>query len=187
MNDWSDIQKWRMDLLKSAISFTVAAVVSLFIIDTVQANRAQEKARAEAYYATRLKALEDFRASTVAYDLAAHTAYAELYQWKSKVKTPAMLRYEQEAYPSWWLSIENIQHLFPTHVADAQTLAAKGQERHSMYDRLVDKRLDTTGVAAIDPWSTRKEFNELSESMRKARTELIAKLQGSMFPSSLSK
>lgn len=62
---WSDWQKWWMDLAKSAITFSVAATVSLLVIDKIQQERAEKRAhikvKEDALLATRLKALEEFR------------------------------------------------------------------------------------------------------------------------------
>jgi hypothetical protein len=184
---WSDEKKWWMELLKGAISFTVAAFVSITLIDNVQANRQIEKARADAYYSARLKALEDFRAASVTYDLAAHTAYTELYQWKSKEKTPAMLKYEQEAYPRWLLALETLENLYPNISADTKLLDAKAFARHKLYDTLVDTRLDGIMTTPIDPWAKRHDFNSISEVMRTKRAELISKLQKSLFPALFEK
>jgi hypothetical protein len=102
MNDkWSDAKKWGMDLLKSAITFTVAALVSLFVIDHIQEQRIQRKARADAAYTAKLKALEEFRLATVQYDIAADAAFASLFEWGTREKSAPMLRYEQDAFPKW--------------------------------------------------------------------------------------
>lgn len=182
-DQWSDAKKWRMDLAKNAVSFSVAAVLSLFVLDRVQEQRAQDKARADSFYSTRLKSLEDFRTATVAYDLAAHIAYTDLYEWKTRIKTPAMLRYEQEAYPRWFLSLETVQHLFPKQASDIQALTILAAQRHNLYDTLVDERLDSKEpTKPIDPWAKRVEFNQLGGASREARAKLIAKLQSSLFP-----
>lgn len=181
--DWSDSTKWKMDLVKSAVTFTVAALVSLVVFDKIQEWRVERKARADAFYAARLKSLEELRSATVAYDLAAHTAYTDLYEWKTRIKTASMLRYEQDSYPRWVLSLETVQLLFPTSGGDVQRLVENANERHKVYDTFVDKRLDNQkNIAKIDPWAGRADFNKLSKTGAELRAGLIAKLQASLFP-----
>ena len=144
--DWSDSRKWQMDLLKSAIAFTLAGVVSLFVVDKLQAERATEKARADAFYTTRLKALDDFRTASVKYDLAGHTAYTELYQWHGKEKVKAMLLYEQESYPTWKLSLETIAQLFPSQSKNVDAILYTNRKRDAIYRVWLNWRLDAKEV-----------------------------------------
>lgn len=64
---WSDWRKWGMDLVKSAITFSVAAAVSLLVIDKIQQSRADERARIkvkeDALLAARLKVLAELRST----------------------------------------------------------------------------------------------------------------------------
>ena len=184
---WSDGKKWRMDLLKSVIAFGVGALISLLVIEQIQYARAVAKAKEDAFYSVRLKALGDFRQSAVAYDLAAHSAYTDLYQWKDKIKTAAMLRYEQDAYPTWQLACETVLHLFPESKSPMAQYQEKNKQRHALYDRLVDQRLDGTDETPINPWVHRKNFDALTEEMATIRSQLIHAVQKQLFPSLDSK
>lgn len=172
-----------MDLLKSGITFTIAALVSLFLIDHIQEQRVQNKAKADAAYASRLKALADIRLATVQYDAAADAAFADLFQWSERQKTPAMVRYEQEAYPQWQAAVETAAHLFPQQSAEISKLAGVARKRHSIYDRLVDERLDSKeAFKLVNPWPVRDEFKLLSDQLVTLRAELVTQLQAAVFP-----
>jgi len=181
--DWSDLKKWRMDLLKSGITFTIAALASVFVIDHIQEQRIQNKAKADAAYTTRLKALADIRLATVQYDAAADAAFADLFQWSDRVKTPAMVRYEQEAYPKWMAAVETASHMFPQQSAEIGKLISTAQKRHAIYDKLVDERLDSKeATKMVDPWPVRGQFKLLSAQLMTSRTELVKQLQSAVFP-----
>lgn len=184
---WSGNKKWRMDLLKSVIAFTGGALISLFVIEQIRYHRLVAKAREDAFYAVRLKSLSDFRQSTVAYDLTAHTAYTDLYQWKDKIKTIAMLKYEQDAHPTWQLAYETVLHLFPESKSAMDRYREKNKQRHALYDRLVDQRLDGNDTTAIEPWRHRKEFDQLTEEMGAIRSQRVEVSQKQLFPPNNSK
>jgi hypothetical protein len=180
--EWSDSKKWKMDLVKSAITFSVAALISLFLIDFVQEQRIQKKARADAEYSARLKALDEFRSTSVHYDAAAHAAFADLFEWKVRLKTPAMVRYEQDAYPKWKASIETTSHMFPEHSADIRSLEKAALARHDIYNTLVDQRLDSREpLKEVNPWPVRGDFHSLSKQSAEARTLVIRALQSAVF------
>ena len=181
--EWSDAKKWQMDLLKSGITFTIAALVSLFLIDHIQERRVANKAKADAAYSARLKALADIRLATVRYDAAADAAFADLFQWSQREKTPAMVRYEQEAYPQWLAAVETAVHLFPQQSPEISKLVAAAQKRHSIYDWLVDERLDSKEVTkSVNPWPVRGDFKVMSEQLVTLRAEVVRQMQAAVFP-----
>jgi hypothetical protein len=181
--EWSDAKKWRMDLLKSGITFTIAALVSLFLIDHIQEQRVANKAKADAAYSARLKALADVRLATVQYDAAADAAFADLFQWSQREKTSAMVRYEQEAYPQWLTALETAVSLFPQQSSEIGKLVRAAQKRHSIYDRLVDERLDSKEVTkSVNPWPVRSDFKVLTDQLVTLRADVVRKLQAAVFP-----
>lgn len=180
--EWSDSKKWWMDLAKSAVSFTFAAFVSLFLIGRLQEARVLEKARGDAFYSARLEALEEFREASVGYDLAAHTAYTELYQWDRSPKSEAMLAYEQDAYPRWFISLETIQFLYPELTDKTESVRRLGQTRHKIYDHMIDAVLDNRSTAQeLQPEQERECFDALGQGSKHARSQLIASIQHSLF------
>jgi hypothetical protein len=180
--EWSESKKWSMDVLKSGITFTIAALVSLFLIDHIQEQRIQNKAKADAAYATRLKALAELRLVTVQYDTAADAAFADLFEWSGRQKTSAMVRYEQEIYPQWLSATETASHMFPLQSAEIANLATTALKRHAIYDKLVDERLDSRDASeSIDPWPVREDFKSLSAQLVTLRSELIGNLQSAVF------
>jgi hypothetical protein len=190
MSDWSDSKKWRMDLLKSAITFSVAALVTLFVVDKIQVRRSFENAQASAYYAERVKALVQLQSETVLYDRSAHTAYTELFQWNSRQKTPAMVEYEQVAYPRWQLVLESAEYLFPNCAGAIQLLRASNDQRHEIYHRFVYTQIDLKHE--ITPewqdkrrnelWAERPEFEKLEKTMATRRVEIVNGIQRTLFP-----
>lgn len=181
---WSDSMKWKMELLKSGITFTIAALISLFVIDYIQDQRVQKKAKADAAYSARLKALDDFRSATVNYDTAAEAAFAALFEWSGREKTAAMIRYEQDAYPKWLSAIETTSHMYPREASEIEKLVLMSTKRHGIYDGLVDQRLDSKDPSKpIDPWAVRTAFHSSSRDLTALRAQIIKSLQSDVFPS----
>src|SRR4051794_28865262 len=95
---WTEMQKWWMDLAKSAITFTVGLIVTLTVVYGIQRKRDEQQKRRDALFALRLAAIDAFQKACVNYELAAVAAYTDLYQWTGKTKTENMQRYEGSAY-----------------------------------------------------------------------------------------
>ncbi|MGY6126831.1 hypothetical protein ACW9YV_15435 (plasmid) [Paraburkholderia strydomiana] len=190
MSDWSDAKKWTMDLIKSGIAFTVAAIVTLFVVNTVQQSQAFENARASAFYTERVTAMRQLQSETVLYDRSAHTAYTELFQWNSKQKTPAMVEYEQVAYPRWQLVLESANYLFPDCEKAIQALRLENEERYEIYHRFVYAQLDSSRAITpewmeerrIELWHARPKFEESEKRMSDMRATIIRGMQQALFP-----
>ncbi|MGV7244385.1 hypothetical protein [Caballeronia sp. M23-90] len=190
MTEWTENKKWCMDLLKNAISFVAAAAITLFVINRVQDSHAFENAKATAYYSERVKALDEFESAALRYDLSAHTAFTDLFEWRSKQKTSAMLKYEQDDYPRWLLALETVQFLFVDCANAVQALEDAGTRRHKIYHDNVVAQVDRNGE--IDEkwrseqvnnlWKARKEFDNLTDDMGQKRKHLVAGIQTSLFP-----
>ena len=106
-----------------------------------------------------------------------------LFEWESRQKTPAMVRYEQNAYPRWLAAVETASHMYPMQAIEISRLAELVAKRHKIYDTLVDSRLDSKEPAKrIDPWPVRSDFRSLSNQLEKSRSNLVKKLQLVVFP-----
>jgi hypothetical protein len=128
-----------------------------------------------------LSSAQEFQKALASYDVAAVSAYTELYQWKGKLKTPAMEWYERQAYAGWIIAIEDIEKRFPSDKSIQKAISelrSANEERHIIYDRWVDRRLDNADNTPIDPKSTREKFNDLSKKVAQLRGEIVEKIEG---------
>ena len=173
---WSDSKHWWMDLLKSAISFSVAGAVTLFVIDAVQLHRTDAKARADAFYQARLKALDDFRSTAIGYDMNARIAFSDLRQVTPSAKTPAMATFENESLVKWAMSLETIAYLFPSLEGKAKALSHLGAQRYRIY-------ADERDTPSRNAQSSQTKFNDITDQIEKARSELVLQIHNSLFPS----
>jgi hypothetical protein len=171
-----------MDLLKTFITFTAGVIVSLFVLDRIQHSRAVDKAKEDAFYQVRIRALDDFRESAVTYDLSAYSAFTDLYQWRGKAKTEAMLRYEQSAFPRLRLARETVALLFPDLAGDMMLYETKTKARHDLYDAIVDTRLDGRDDTALFPDAKRAAFDTLTVETSSLRSQIVQKIASRLFP-----
>lgn len=190
LGEWTDAKKWKMDLVKSALAFSVAAVLTLFVVNKIQEVQALENAKASAFYTERVSAMRQLQSETVIYDRAAHTAYTELYQWSSRQKTPAMVEYEQVAYPRWQLVLESAEYLFPDCQNAIKSLRTLNEQRHEIYHRFVYTQVDYKGEITTawmndrrnELWNERAGFEDLETKMSEARIGIIRGMQQALFP-----
>jgi hypothetical protein len=180
---WGEWTKWWMDLLKWVITFLLGAVLSFFVVDRLQEKRLKERAKADAMFRLRLDALQQFQRALATYDVAALSAYTDLYQWRGKTKTSSMEWYERQAYSGWLVAVDDLDKRFPTCESIQQKLAAlrkANAERHRLYDRWVDKRLDGSDTTPITPAETRGQFDTLSGQIAGLRADVIDKIEDSV-------
>jgi hypothetical protein len=173
---WGPWEAWWYDLLKSAITFTIGAVITLFVIDRIYESREKQRKVEDAIFQLRLGALQEFRRSTANYGVAAQSAYTDLYQWHGKEKTGSMKWYEGTAYGEYLAAVAELHNRFPNRENIVDALAALDiahKKRHGLYDKWVDSRLDHSPEALIDPGSDRLEFDALHAETLQLRGQII--------------
>lgn len=174
-NDWSPWRKWWMDILKSTVVFTVVAVLTYFIVDQFQYERA-----------ARRDALTHFREASFHYQEAALDAYVELYSLYRqedvdiRPKGESMLRYETAAYDDFRLSVENVRTRFGTNTEienRLDELTRVNDARHEIYDQLFDLKVD--GGVQFDeaPETRRAEFDTLLSNFSRNRQLVIKEIE----------
>lgn len=177
MNEkWSPQKEWWMDLLKAFVSFAVIAFITSLVLDRYSERQAKRRSQDDAAFRLRVDALREFRRATLVYDVAAHSAFADLFQWKGKQKTDTMLHYEQDAFAGWKSAIEEalLREKDDNQLRDALSgLTNAVQKRHLIYDGLVDTRLDGDETTPIDPDSKRSEFKRLSQEISARRAQAL--------------
>lgn len=179
---WSPWFSWFMDIAKFAITFSATAAVTLFAINRVQEQRARRRNRAEALFQLQMDALREFRRAAVSYEVAALSAYTDVYQWKGGDKTSAMQRYENTAFGDLDAALDGLEIRFKDSsdtVDEIERLREVHKTRHDIYDVLVDMQLDTDEELSL--WDSadrkREEFNSLLDEAKKLRKRLIATLE----------
>ena len=75
-----------MDLVKSIVSFAVIAALTYLVLDRYSEGQAKRRSQEDAGFQLRIDALCEFRRATLAYQVAARSAFADLYQWRGKVR-----------------------------------------------------------------------------------------------------
>ena len=175
MAQWSDKKAWWLDLLKSVITFTLAAIITVVVINRIEEDRTKQRSYTEACDQLRFTALEDFRKNTLKYSEAALDAYVDLYEWKGPTKTPSMLKYEQEAHDDYLIALEELERRFediPGLKEQIATFHRVSEDRHEIYNRLVDTMLETGQYGSDGPRINRKEFDRLREKYRELRVKI---------------
>ena len=182
--DWSPWFAWFMDLAKFVITFVATALVTLFGINKVQERRARQQHRADVLFQLQLDALQEFRRAVVTYEVAALSAYTDVYQWKGGDKTSTMQHYEVTAFGDLNAAVNGLEFRFKELQDAAQMikeLRGVHQKRHGIYDRLVELQLDSTEV--LDMWlpahERRAEFDNLLDNAKVLRSDLIEVLENS--------
>lgn len=184
-NDWTPWFAWLMDLVKFAITFTVGALITLGVIDRVQQARAKHHKLEDAVFQLQLSSLQEFRRATANYEVAAHSAYADLYQWVGKEKTVTMQWYEGAAYGEFRAALDEMKNRFShdgTVVALVTRLSEAHKGRHRLYDYWVDKRLDGDPDTPISPRRNRTEFDRLLKEATELRLSLARAVEHEMLP-----
>ncbi len=179
---WSPWFAWFMDLAKFMITFVVTALVTLFGIDRVQERRARQQHRADVLFQLQMDALQEFRRAAVAYEVAALSAYTDIYQWPGGDKTPAMRHYEGTALGDLNAALDGLDIRFKDN-EDAtrmiNELREKHRDRHKIYDELVDAQLDTAEELVM--WdcahARRKDYDSLLDEAKHLRKDLIDTLE----------
>lgn len=179
---WSPWFSWFMDLAKFAITFGATAIVTLYGINRVQERRARRQNRAEALFQLQMDALREFRRAAVTYEVAALSAYTDVYQWKGGDKTPAMQKYENTAFGDLNSALDGLEIRFKdggNTVEKVKKLREIHETRHKIYDNLVDPQLDTD--EEHDLWLSanekRDEFDALLNEAKEIRKHLITAVE----------
>ena len=182
LEQWSPWFAWFMDIAKFAITFGVTAAVTLFGINKVQERRARGHHRAEALFQLQMDALLEFRRAAVAYEVAALSAYTDLYQWKGGDKTSTMRGYENTAFGNFEAALDGLEIRFKNSgdtVSKIEKLRTVHKTRHTLYDDLVDTQLDTD--EALDLWqdvdAKRDAFGALLGEAKTLRKHIIATVE----------
>ena len=182
---WSDHKKWWMDLLKWVITSVFAVLGSYFVMDRLQDTKQDARNRADAAFRLEIASLQDFQSALATYEVAAVTAYTDLYQWRGKDKTAGMEWYERQAYAGLLLALADADNRFKTvaGLPDLLTsLRADIDRRHRLYDRWVDLRLDNEASTPISPGTTRAEFDSLTSQISARRAEIVEAVESELLP-----
>ena len=185
---WSPWFGWWMDLLKFALTFGLSALATVLIINRVEERRAKRRSRDDALFQLQMDALREFYRTAITYEVAAGSAYTDLYQWRSKEKTAAMQRYENEDYTQYSAALDRLEYLYDRYLRRdgaalvlIEELRSRHEERHLIYDALVDYQLDSE-AGDLDLWSEaeerREEFDYQLNEAKRLRQEIISVVEG---------
>jgi hypothetical protein len=171
-----------MDLVKFMITFGVTALVTVFGLDRIQERRARQQHRADVLFQLEMDALQEFRQAIVAYEVAALSAYTDIYQWKGGDKTPTMRHYEVTAFGDLNAALDGLEIRFKdSHYAMdmVQRLHRTHSERHEIYHQLVVEQLDSDEEREmwLPAWNQRKGYDKLLENAKDLRRNLIEALE----------
>jgi len=177
-----------MDLLKFALTFGLSALATVLIINRVEERRAKRRSRDDALFQLQMDALREFYRTAITYEVAAGSAYTDLYQWRSKEKTAAMQRYENEDYTQYSAALDRLEYLYDRYLRRdgaalvlIEELRSRHEERHLIYDALVDYQLDSE-AGDLDLWSEaeerREEFDYQLNEAKRLRQEIISVVEG---------
>ena len=176
MQEWTPWQAWWLDLLKFAITFTVGAIITLLFVDRIQRERDRKRSLQRTVFELDLNALRDFDKAASTYEVAGLSAYASLYKWIGHDKTEPMRWYEGRAYGEYLAAFGELRRRFDGHEGFLELfveLTALHRDRHDLYGKLVDDRLEHEPTKHINPGATRAEFDGLLEKARRLRGQIL--------------
>ena len=181
---WSPWREWCMDVLKTLLTFAMAAAASLLIIDRLEEQRAELRYFSQVGFQTRLSALDDFRTSSLRYKRAAYAAFTDLSEWNGSLeKTPGMRHYELQAYQEFQIGIEGLRFRFGKY-SDINQLVDQFEKsndrRHHIYRLLREYRAKNKTWPAGEPMRSRAEFDKHFETFDGIRNSIIAQLETSI-------
>ncbi len=176
MQEWTPWQAWWLDLLKFAITFTLGAIITLLFVDRIQRKRDRERNLNRTVFELDLNALREFDKATSTYEVAALSAYVSLYKWQGHDKTEQMQWYESRAFGEYRAAFGELRRRFEGRdevVGPLEELWDLHEERHQLYDSLVDERLGRDPTKHINPGATRRDFDGLLEKGRELRDQIL--------------
>lgn len=175
-NEWSDLKKWYMDLLKSVIIFAVITLAAILFLNKLEDKREFIRNKESALLTLRQQTIPDFVTASVNYETAVYVAYADLYQWKGIVPTDAMRDLETKYYPAYLSSAEIIKASFPKHKNIIKALdqyMMQIEATFRIYDSVRDVRLDKGSSTEIHPGKKRKNFDDSRNKAKELRNKLL--------------
>ena len=179
--DWTPFRKWWMDILKSAIIFTVAAILTYKYIDQIQYSRDAGRAAKVAELVSMRSALDELRNATFYYHESAYDAYIELEaisksEEQHRQKGLAMREYEGNAYTKLLLAAERVQDNFPGKNEInrlLENLLKEGQQGHDLYDKVFRAKQGEYLVFITDPAEERAAFRSRLNRFYEIRSDLL--------------
>jgi hypothetical protein len=182
LGQWNPWFAWTMDLLKSAITLGVTALVTILVVNRIQERLARQRSRADALFQMQMDALREFRQAGATYEVAALSAYVDLYQWTSKDKTAGMQQYEGMAFGNYIAALDGLAQRFGGKAETLRLIADLRQtheKRHEIYNQLVDDQLDNGPLP--DLWERadreRKGFDALLSQARSLRYAIASAVE----------
>lgn len=177
-----------MDLAKSALTFTLGAIVTLGFLDRIEESRARKRYIAEATIQLRLAALDDYRRSSLRYLQSAHAAFTYLYQWTgTREKSESMRDYEEQAYPDFLAASEGLARGYgdlPELPALIENMDSTTNTLFKNYDQFVNRRLakserESVPVTDRSAWwdsvhAHRKEHDRLMKECKQLRDRILS-------------
>lgn len=179
---WNPWFAWFMDLIKFAITFSVSAALTLLLIDRVQNNRAGKRLKQNTLIQMQLSSLREFRLASTSYEVTSLAAYTDIYQWKSKEKTAAMQKYENDSYGYFLGTVEGLKTQFRNN-KDIQeqinSLLEIHNQRHLLYDHLIDTQLSSQEI--LELWEqahlNRIQFDSFLEQAKTIKNSMIISIE----------
>jgi len=193
LNEWGPWKSWWMDLVKFCLTFGAGAVITVFVLNGIEAKQAAQRVRCQTIIDSKITTLSEFTKSSLIYNEAAYDAWTELYRWREREMTPAMRRYTEDSHENLTIALENVKHRFNEYESVIETLKEFENATYTLwklYDGFVDLRLDkmeteefVSQVPRNQLQEQRDVFNKYREEVSRIRSILINKLEKILFKS----
>ena len=107
--NWSDPLKWKMDLLKWTLTFSLGALITVGGIGIYERHINAEDFKWQKRYSLKLNALQDFKINSSTYIKWSYDAIADAVWCHSNKTSTNMSKWENEGYENFMISLENIR------------------------------------------------------------------------------
>lgn len=114
MKEWSDLKKWWMDLLKSAVAFVTVSVITLLVLSHYDDARQRENFAWQADHSLKVAAIQEFSRASRLYGLWSYDAAQEHMCGLTRENGKVISKWEDEGYDNVKVSRLSVQRAFPS-------------------------------------------------------------------------
>jgi len=180
MNSWSSGKTWWMDLLKFMITFFIAALLTVTIINKCEDRRGKRQFIQNKRFENNLRIYQDFKKYSLLYYRSAVDAYADMIKRKKREDSENIERFLTEANDNFRLVLESVEENFgkPDELGDVKKYR---DGIFTEYKRTLALILDfEEGPPDAEIENRANEFRQVAEVFLISRAHAIRCLEGKL-------
>lgn len=121
MSEWSDAKRWWAGLIKSILSFAIAAWLGFSFACRLEDERQKESFKWQAIYGVKVEVLRSFEQESKKYILAGHDAIREYACDKNRYTSKIIEQWEDERFDALKIAKESLEFWFASSEHEALT------------------------------------------------------------------